>query len=142
LIAAVAAALVVLALLVFWPVRPAPVVLPSPNGYDDIVKAGTLLVDLQDDYRQLAEPALRQLVASNSPALELLRTGLARECRVPVKASQDYFRTNSSRLLPGHLANALAAEGRLAEMDGHTTAQLDRTWTQSGSATKRAGAGC
>jgi hypothetical protein len=120
-IAAAAAALVVLAVLLFWPVRPSPVILPSPNGYDDIIKAGTLLVDLQGDYRQLAESELRQLVASNSPALQLLRAGLTRECRVPVKASQDYITTHFSRLpQPKRLALALAAEGKLAEIDGDT----------------------
>src|SRR5262245_21166679 len=91
LIVAAAASVVVVALLVFWPVRPSPVVLPSPNGYDDIVKAGAMQVVLQGDYRQLTEPELRQLVASNAPALALLRTGLSRECRVPVEASQGYI---------------------------------------------------
>jgi hypothetical protein len=120
-IVAAAAAVVVVALLILWPVRPSQVALPSPNGYDDIVKAGAMLVVLQGDYRQLAEPELRQLVASNAPALELVRTGLARECRVPVEASQGYITTHFSQLpLLKRLANALAAEGKLAEIDGHT----------------------
>ena len=121
LIAAVVAGLFVTIILVFWPIGPSPRSLPSPNGYDSIAKAGALVVELQGDYRQLPEPELRELVASNAPALELLRAGLQQECRVPVEASQKYIERHLSQLsLVKRLALALAAEGKLAEMDGHT----------------------
>jgi len=118
--AAAALVIVVIVILAFRPVNPPPV-LPNPNGYDDLVKAGAQVSEFQRDYRELSEPELRQLVASNAPALELMRTGLSRECRVPIENSPDFMARHLPQLsIMKRLALALAAEGKLAEVDGDT----------------------
>jgi hypothetical protein len=99
--------------------QPAPTapVLPSPNGYDDFVKAGQMLSGDVSGYRDLTEAQLRSLVMTNAGALNLMRTGLCHDCRVVLA----YSVTNTSFLSDlaalKRLAQALAAEGRLAELD-------------------------
>ena len=121
-IIAAAAALVVI-VIVILALRPSnlPPVLPNPNGYDDLVKAGAQVSEFQRNYRELSEPELRQVVVSNAPALDLMRTGLGHQCRVPIENSPDFMARHLPRLsIMKRLALALAAEGRLAETDGDT----------------------
>ncbi len=100
---------------------PASPPLPSPNGYDDFVKAGQLLADKTPDYRELSDENLRKLVTQNAQALNLVRTGLSRECRVPLVYSQSYMGDHLSELSSiKRLAQALNAEGRLAESEKRT----------------------
>ena len=106
----------------FWP-DPNPDVraLPSPNGFDDLVKAAQLLPETQEssfDYRTAELTELRESVAHNVAALKRLREGLIRECRVPLENSFDYIGNHITEL-SGHkrLAFALSAEGRLAELE-------------------------
>lgn len=96
---------------------PAPTSLPNPNGYDDFVKAGTLVIDNGSNYLTLGIEELRTLVKTNAEALELARVGFGHQTRVPL----DYSPTNIARLseLPviKRLARAFTAEGRLAELE-------------------------
>jgi hypothetical protein len=88
-----------------------------PNGYDDFVKAGGMVTDTASDYGTMSEEELRAFVKKNAEALKLVRTGLGRECRVPL----DYSATNTAFLgnlaAIKRLAQAMTAEGRLAEME-------------------------
>lgn len=115
---AVAAVLLVAALiLTLSQPAPAPPPLPMPNGYDDFVKAGGMVTDTASDYGTMSEEELRAFVKKNAEALKLVRTGLGRECRVPL----DYSATNTAFLgnlaAIKRLAQAMTAEGRLAEME-------------------------
>jgi hypothetical protein len=96
---------------------PAPPPLPKPNGYDDLVQAGTMLAENTWDFATMSEEDLRTLVTKNTAGLKLARTGLSRVCQVPL----DYSGTNASRSPElaklKRLARALEAEGRLAKLE-------------------------
>jgi hypothetical protein len=92
---------------------------PNPNGYDNFVQAGNLVVGDVSSFSDLGHDALRGLVSSNSEPLRLLRLGLTRRCSFPT----DIALTNQSWMvaeLPRlkRLAQLLRAEGQLAEMEG------------------------
>jgi len=76
-----------LAALVFTSSRPpaASSPLPSPNGYDDLIKAGGIID--RSDYSLMSQAEIEALVRTNAEALKLARTGLSRECRVPLNYS-------------------------------------------------------
>ena len=115
----IVAVLLVVAAIVFTLSQPAPppTPLPQPNGYDDFVKAGAMITDNASDYRSMNQVELRAFVTNNAEALKLVRTGLGRECRVPL----DYSATNDTNIrnlsVLKRLAFCLTAEGRLAEME-------------------------
>lgn len=131
-------ALVVLAvvlatgLLLFQP-RPRPATpLPSPNGYDDFVKARTLLTTNTWDFYKMDAEELRKLSVQNAEALALVRTGLSRECRVPL-ANDEIASTGD---MTGHISNlgsmkalaqSLSAEGKLATLE-HRNADAARAY--------------
>jgi hypothetical protein len=115
----IAAVLLVAVAVVFTLSQPAPSLtpLPKPNGYDDFAQAGRMLPENSPDFGTMSEEDLRTFVTKNSEALKLARTGLSRACRVPL----DYSPTNethfSNLATLKRLALALAAEGRLAELE-------------------------
>ncbi len=90
--------------------------MPNPNGYDAFIKAGSTVTNDVGDYRDLNLYELQSVVAENSSALRLARNGLEQECRVPL----DYSAASQAHLdqlaKMKRLAQAFAAEGRLAEM--------------------------
>lgn len=122
IIACVALILVAAAVVLCWPARTPPAEpVPSPNGYDDFLKAAALLSPTTYEYRELAEADLRKMVNSNAPALKLVRSALELECRVPVEYSTDYFNKHWPELSSHRkLAIALLAEGHVAELDQRT----------------------
>jgi hypothetical protein len=73
------------------------------------------------DYDKLSRDELAPLMATDAQALDLVRTGLTHECRVPIEYSSNFLATNFNRL-PAlkSLALTIVAEGRLAELDGRT----------------------
>jgi hypothetical protein len=103
-----------------WPepkVDPTPS-LPSPNGYDDFIKAGQLAATISGDFSQMTTEELRSTLATNREPLRLARLGLQRECRVPTEDSMAYVQTHISDLSSiKRLAQLLSAEGRLAEVE-------------------------
>ena len=112
----------VVGLLIFDAARPLPPIqpLPNPNGYDDFVKAGEMLPENVSDYNEMNQQKLRALVETNSMALQLARTGLQKECRVTLDYSPT-LGTHFSQLMDmKRLAQALAAERRLAEMENRS----------------------
>jgi hypothetical protein len=110
----------VMVLMVYFALRPDPAsgpVLPVPNGYDFFLEA--IAAGTAGDYRAMDLKDLRVFVESNANALELVRRGMRQECRVPVQYSMEWASTNTSTIgrMRG-LALTLAAEGRLAELEG------------------------
>ncbi len=102
---------------------PVPAPLPNPNGYDDFLKAGTVVTGPVGDFPTLDHDTLRDLVATNAEAFRLLRLGLTRLCAVPADAAV----TNTSAMMADlatmkRLAQLLAAEGRLHELDDQPAA--------------------
>lgn len=92
--------------------------LPSPNGYDDFVKASEAVGGSVGDYQTLDRASLDALVSTNAEALRLLRLGLTRRCALPI----DFALTNDMGMISQlsgmkRLAQLLTAEGRLREMD-------------------------
>lgn len=98
---------------------PTPPKMPVDNGYDDFQQAAKSVRD--DDYSGLDHNALRVFVDANSNALQLARSGMQKECHVPVRYSESYL-TNDLEDLQNlrRLTRAFLAEGRLAEMEGRT----------------------
>jgi len=112
--------LAVTGLLIFDAARPLPPSqpLPNPNGYDDLVKAGAMAHNNTGDYYEMKLEELRGLVAKNSDALQAARTGLQEDCTVPLQFSENYMSRHIPELADyKRLAQAFAAEGRLAEME-------------------------
>jgi len=92
--------------------------LPSPNGYDDFLKAYGSSTGPIGDFPTLAQDELRELIATNTEALRILRQGLTHTCCVPTEA----LITNFSAMMPQvagfkTLGQLLAAEGRLEELE-------------------------
>jgi len=104
-----------------WPepkVDPAPP-LPSPNGYDDFVKAGKLLDPITSDYSKMPPEELRAYVGTNQEPLRLISLGLTRECRKPIEYSKVYYQQHGKELSDiKRLTKLISAEGRLAEAEG------------------------
>ena len=123
----IVAVLLVVAALVLTLIQPtpAPPPLPKPNGYDDLVEAGRMLADNTSDFATMGEADLRVLVGKNANALKLARTGLSRACQVPLdySAANPAYLTNLAVLK--RLAQGLAAEGRLLELDGRPADAAD-----------------
>jgi hypothetical protein len=111
---------VAIAIYAFWPSPkrdPGPP-LPSPNGYDDFVKAGRLLPENAPDYSAMTVDELRSLFSTNQEPLRLVRLGLERECRVPTEKSVNYMDKHISDLASlKRLARFLSASGRFVEME-------------------------
>ncbi len=108
--------------LFFFSAPPPPTVpIPSPNGYDDIVEAGRLLVHTEPGFWELDHEKLRAYVLPNAEALKLARLGLTRQCRIPVEYTQAYLTPHEvERSKISGLLRALRAERTLAEMEHRT----------------------
>lgn len=121
IMAVVLGSLIVVGLMVFSPHQTPPrPPLPSPNGYDDFMMASTLLA-ANGDFSVMSHDQLRAMVTQNTEALRLVRVGLTRECRVPLGYSQGDMSQHMSGLGSiKRIAQALTAEGRLAELEYRT----------------------
>jgi hypothetical protein len=111
-----------LGLLLFWDAEPLPPdpPLPNPNGYEDLVKAGQMITGQVWDYDKADLPKLRAIVLTNAPALELARDGLNNQCAVTLPLSQNYMPNHLHDMLGlRNLAQALATEGKFAEVENH-----------------------
>jgi hypothetical protein len=108
--------------------------LPNPNGYDDFVKAGQMVASNHYDYYAINAdmlpahlPQLEALVASNSAALVLLRTGLGRECLQPLEYSPDYYQNKFMSQMASFklLAYVICTEGNVAWLNNQTDKAAD-----------------
>ena len=92
--------------------------LPNPNGYADLVKAGTMLANETDIFNKTNMAQVRKIVATNAAALAIARAALSNQCRVPVQFTAAFNSNHGSDLaLVRFLSRAFIAEGRLAEME-------------------------
>lgn len=91
--------------------------LPTPNGFDEIVRAAHLVDDqhLTKDIRQADVSELRVLVESHREALQAVRLGLAIPCRVPQILQRNIQSTLDRASAVRNLGRILFAEGKLAE---------------------------
>jgi len=97
---------------------PAPAPLPNPNGYDDFRTAAAQLVGDPGNASTLDHDSLQALVSTNAESLRLVRLGLSRQCALPADSAMANVPGMLSQLADEkRLAQLLAAEGRLAEMD-------------------------
>ncbi len=92
--------------------------LPSPNGYDDLVKAGKMIKGDVWDYDKANLEKLRGIILTNAEALSLARSALSNQCNVTLQFTKAYMTTHVEDLLAFRgLAQALVCEGRLAEKE-------------------------
>lgn len=101
------------------PERP-QIVLPDPNGYDDLVKAGKAFGPAHVEGLDTATPKqLRGFVAGYGHAFDMARVGLARECRMPpVYSTVEFADSVDDVMALRDLARAFRAEGKLSELEG------------------------
>ena len=125
-------ALLWLGALIFWfrsssgePLISPP--LPSPNGFDDVLKAGRAIDKAYPvvnnsvlDADTAETPALRDYVEKNKEALALIRQGLDREFQAPVTYDMDIMvrEMNDAGVIRTRSGRTLYAEGVLARRDG------------------------
>jgi hypothetical protein len=99
---------------------PPPPPLPHPNGYDDLIQAGSMASSNSWDYDAASLEQLRETAAANAGALAVARAGLTNKCQVPLQASQDYIQHHITDLIAiRNLAQAFLTEGKLAERENH-----------------------
>ena len=105
--------------------------LPNPNGYDEFVKAGQQVIDSPGRYPDLDHKELEALVSDNAEALRLLRVGLDEKCLMPVDSALSNMNELMSQMSGmKSLAQLLAAEGRLHEMDNQPV-EAARSYTDA-----------
>jgi hypothetical protein len=74
----------------WWPSRqskPAPTP-PSPNGYDDFIKASRLVASVSGDFSAMTTEELRVLFTANREPISLIRRGLERQCHIEAEFGQ------------------------------------------------------
>ncbi|MHC5538204.1 hypothetical protein ACYOEI_08245, partial [Singulisphaera rosea] len=122
-------ALILLAVGMFiasFALRPAPRFtpprLPTPNGFDDLVRAGeTCFGDEPKDWRKASVQELREYVEPNRRALAIARVGLGKEIGVPIVGTS--IEANVAHKIPliqdlRKLMRLLASEASLASKEG------------------------
>ena len=101
--------------------RPPPPRLPNPNGYDDLIRAGSLAKG-DWPHKNMNRPdiaEIRPLVEANKAALDLARVGLGRECVVPIENSQEGLGKHIEAMRPIRMLSTLfQAEAMVLEADG------------------------
>jgi hypothetical protein len=141
-IAVVLTAVSLAALILISSKAPAAPPLPTPNGYDDFMKAGSLVAGLNDNAATMNLASLRTQVAANAEGLRVARQGFQRECRVPLQFTTEFMNSHVAMLANiKRLAQSFFAEGKLAEREGRCAEaarayldaiQLGRDGTQGG----------
>jgi hypothetical protein len=95
--------------------------LPNPNGYDDFLKGAALASQQSGDWNTLSIEELRQLEATNQAALEAIRVGLTKDCRVVPYSMVGGTTTHMNDLANlKAAAQALCAANRLALLESRT----------------------
>lgn len=98
------------------PTAPPPV--PASNGYSNVVLAARTIAVPPDDFRKMNREQLQALVASNSAALQSIRSNLNGPIQVPLDYSINYS-TKALTDLSGfkRIATAYLAESQLAQVE-------------------------
>lgn len=93
--------------------------LPNHNGYDDLLKAARSMTSGGPNQPGNSPEALSLFENENQSALDLIRFGLNRECRLPIQFSQTYLSTHMNELQDmKSLAQLLARGGDAARQEG------------------------
>jgi hypothetical protein len=99
-------------------------VLPSPNGYDNFVKAGSLFNEVITNFYYSTvtnKSDLLLFITNNASALAEMREGLKHESLIPWDLDTNYIHNEITNLMAfKRLALTMAKEGELAEMEGRT----------------------
>ena len=93
--------------------------LPSPNGYDDLLQAASAIQGFPIQVIGGNAAELRSFLGSNQTALAMMRTGLGRECVVPLNISTNF--SLEGIVTRSRLHNLLflpEISGKLAELEG------------------------
>ena len=102
------------------------VVLPTPNGYDTLSKAGAIVAEMPQDYDTTMDAdVLRDCVVANSEAFALIDEALRQDCVVPVEYDKGYESVVESMNASSNIRQAmrlLMVKARLAELDGDLVA--------------------
>jgi hypothetical protein len=120
-------------------------VIPDPNGYDDLVRAGALVKGEWPNKGDLAKARVeevRAIVEANKASLEIVKVGLGRECMVRMVDTNEGLGEHLSdisklrqvyRLLIGQ-GLVFEADGRIAEAAGcyRELLKLGQAVTQNG----------
>lgn len=98
--------------------------MPMPNGYNDLLLAAQQFSRMRvPDPERASQEELRAFLDAQTPLFEQIRQGLGRECRVALAYRfRDLMR--SPEVFHG-AARALAAEARLAEIEGRRADAVD-----------------
>ena len=131
-LAAIAFVVLIVAVFILTKPKPLPlVILPSPNGYDDLVKGGEMIVGQEIDCNFDNSECIEEWKAffeKNNEALKLVRIGLSRESRVPMQFTNSSLANHGLAALK-LLAQTLQAEGNVAQkenrLDDAITSYLD-----------------
>jgi hypothetical protein len=92
--------------------------LPSPNGYEDLVKAGKMISGDVWDYDKANLEKLRGIILTNTRALSLARSALSNQCGVTLQFSRAYVTNHLPELIGFRsLAYAFVCEGKFAERE-------------------------
>jgi hypothetical protein len=107
--------------------KPSPIRYPTPNGFDDLLKAAEMLQPLPDksqDPAQLNVQERKWLIQSNSAALNRLHDGLGKEILVVIP--RDLAARDPIQYLAGikKLSQLLAAKAGVAAASSNQTALL------------------
>lgn len=93
--------------------------LPSPNGYDELLKVARAISGSAPDAARARPEELGEFVGRNRAALDLVPSALNRDCRVPIAFSQDYPSTHMNELQDLRaLSQLLSSAGQLALLEG------------------------
>jgi hypothetical protein len=98
---------------------PAPAPMPDPNGYDDIIRAGTAISNRFRAYKTAGANQLRVMLGTNAAAIAQGHAALKLDCRVRLQWPPDST-SSEEAAAPSNLAEAFAAEGLLAETEHRT----------------------
>src|SRR5947209_17996012 len=66
--------LAILVVLFIWPTPPLPQ-MPSPNGYDDFVRAGKAVIGETSEFPSMKQEEIAAAVHTNAEALRIVRVG-------------------------------------------------------------------
>lgn len=102
----------------FSPAPAPPPPLPASNAYPALVQASHAIVIPSDDFQKMNEQQLQAVVASNSAALQLVRSNLNEKIQVPLEYSVAFSSKHLADLARfKQIARAFLAEARLAQME-------------------------
>ncbi len=113
--------------------RPEPILIPDPNGYDDVLEAGraieqSRLTGAKFDLAKADQAELEVVVRGCGEAIARGRKGLEKAFQVPVIYDMNQLGVLMKELtsIRGGLVRAMLAEGRLAELQGRVDEATDR----------------